>query len=332
MATEDSCGDFAIEAELESHTTVDSNIFAQENGNDNSSNSSKESTPTPTPSVDSMAIEWAEEYPQSKIIVAELNKLAGLGISLEGTVDVEGGIEKRPHHYIRSILDDGPIANEGSLKPGDELLQANEHKLQGLKHTEVVKILKDLPTKVKLICARGPTAPSVINTSQNLEAFESRSILTGGHLGLQGLLTKAQSESSLYTSSTTTTLTDQMRSKSVEQVSGLALWTSDVVFIDIEKTDRGFGFSILDYQDPLDSDGTVIVVRGLIPGGSAETTNLLLPGDRLVSVGDYGLTGLTLDEAVAILKGMDTGVVRIGLCRPLSTSDDNNIASPDSPT
>lgn len=330
MVTEDSGGDCVIEAEMESHTTVDSNIFAQENGND-SSNSSKESTPTPTPSVDSMAAEWAEEYPQSRIIVAELNKLAGLGISLEGTVDVEGGIEKRPHHYIRSILGEGPIANEGSLKPGDELLQANEHKLQGLKHTDVVKILKELPTKVKLICARGPTAPSVINTSQNLEAFESRSILPGGHLSLQGLLTKAQSESSLYTSSTAT-LTDQMRSKSVEQVSGLALWTSEVVYVDIEKTDRGFGFSILDYQDPLDSDGTVIVVRGLIPGGSAETTNQLLPGDRLVSAGGYSLQGLTLDESVGILKGMDLGVIRIGLCRPLSTSDDNNIASPDSPT
>ena len=26
---------------------------------------------------------------------------SGLGISLEGTVDVEGGKEVRPHHYIR---------------------------------------------------------------------------------------------------------------------------------------------------------------------------------------------------------------------------------------
>lgn len=327
MPTEDS-GECVIEAELESHTTVDSNIFANGCG-DLDSNSSKETTPTPTPSIDSAATEWIQQYPSSKIIVAELNKLAGLGISLEGTVDVEGGIEKRPHHYIRSILDEGPVANEGSLKPGDELLQANEHKLQGLKHIEVVKILKELPSTVKLICARGPTAPSIINTSQNAEAFESRSILPGGHLGLQGLLTKAQSESSLYTSSTAT-LTDQQRSKSVEQVSGLALWTSEIVYVDIEKTERGFGFSILDYQDPLDSEGTVIVVRGLIPGGSAETTNQIFPGDRLVSVGDYSLQGLTLDESVAILKGMEVGVVRMGLCRPLSSSD-NNIES-DSPT
>lgn len=332
METED-CGDCQIEAEMESHTTVDSNVFGLENGNGNSdsnSNSSKESTSTPKPSIDNMAVAWIEEFPDSHIVVAEINKLAGLGISLEGTVDVEGGVEKRPHHFIRSILDDGPVANEGTLKPGDEILQVNEYKLQGLNHTEVVKILKELPNRVKMVCARGTCAPSIINTSQNPEAFESRSILPGGHLSLQGLLQKAQSESSLYTSSTAT-ITDMPRSKSVEQVSGLALWTSDIVYIDIEKTERGFGFSILDYQDPLDSEGTVIVVRGLIPGGSAETTNLLFPGDRLISVGQHFLQGLTLDESVAILKSMPMGYIRIGLCRPLSSSD-NNIASPDTPT
>ncbi|XP_055380117.1 patj homolog [Condylostylus longicornis] len=279
-----------------------------------------------TASLNSLQRTWKDECPDSDIIVAEINKLSSLGISLEGTVDVECGIEKRPHHYIRSILPESPVGMNGRLKPGDEILQANEHKLQGLKHTDVVKILKELPSQVKLVCARGPRAPSVINTSQNPEAFESRSLLPGGHQSLQGFLTKAQSESSLYTSSTAT-LTDQQRSKSLEQVSGLALWSSEVVYVEIEKTEFGFGFSILDYQDPLDPEGTVIVIRGLIPGGSAETTNQIFPGDRLVCVEDISLQGISLDEAVSILKGMPIGNTKIGLCRPLSTSD-NNIASP----
>ncbi|XP_017479901.1 PREDICTED: patj homolog [Rhagoletis zephyria] len=272
-------------------------------------------TPAPKPATSTLA-------PPS----VETLKLTWKRISLEGTVDVEGGIEKRPHHYIRSILEDGPVGRQGILKPGDELLQVNEYKLQGLKHTEVVKILKELPTHVKLICARGHTAPSVINTSQNPEAFETRSLLPGGHQSLQNLLTKAQSESSLYTSSTAT-LTDQQRSKSLENVSGLALWSSDVTTIEIEKTEQGFGFSILDYQDPLDSEGTVIVIRGLIRGGAAEATNDIFPGDRLVSVGEHSLHGIDLDEAVAILKGMPAGKTKLGICRPLSTSD-SNIASP----
>ncbi|EDV93308.1 patj homolog isoform X2 [Drosophila grimshawi] len=260
-----------------------------------------------------------------------------LGISLEGTVDVECGIEKRPHHYIRSILEDGPVGKQGILRPGDELLQVNEHKLLGLRHIDVVKILKELPASVKLVCARGTRAPSIINTSQNPEAFETRSLLPGGHQSLQNLLSKAQSESSLYTSSTAT-LTESaaaaaaagvQRSKSLENVSGLALWSSEVTVVQIHKSEQGFGFSILDYQDPLDAEGSVIVIRGLIRGGAAEATNEIYPGDRLISVGEHTLQGLELDEAVAILKGMPPGKTRLGICRPLSTSDSNsNIASP----
>lgn len=336
IATED-CDDCQIETELGSFTTLNSNVYGHNTVNgdidiERDSDDSKEATPIPSPMVEITKDDdsWAEDFHDTQIVMADINKkLAGLGISIEGTVEVEGGIEKRPHHYIRSILSDGPVAKDGTLRPGDELLQVNEHKLQGLGHTEVVKILKELPCNVKMVCARGSRSPSVINTSQNFEAFESRSIVPSGHLILQGLL-KAQSESSLFTSSSNT-ITDQQRSKSVEQVSGLALWSIEIVYVDIEKTDRGFGFSILDYQDPLDADGTVIVVRGLIPGGSAEATNLLFPGDRLVSVAEHNLQGKTLDETVAILKSMSLGIVRIGLCRPLSTSD-SNISSPETPT
>lgn len=46
----------------------------------------------------------------------------GLGISLEGTVDVEGGREVRPHHYVRSVLPEGPVGRANVHRPGDELL------------------------------------------------------------------------------------------------------------------------------------------------------------------------------------------------------------------
>lgn len=54
----------------------------------------------------------------------------GLGISLEGTVDVEDGREVRPHHYIRSILPDGPVGKDGRLRSGDELLEVCKHNQQ----------------------------------------------------------------------------------------------------------------------------------------------------------------------------------------------------------
>lgn len=48
-----------------------------------------------------------------------------MGISLEGTVDVEDGVEVRPRHYIRNILLDGPVGKSRILQSGDELLEVN---------------------------------------------------------------------------------------------------------------------------------------------------------------------------------------------------------------
>ena len=55
--------------------------------------------------------------------LSKFSDTGGLGISLEGTVDVIDGEEVRPHHYIRSILADGPIGKHTRLRPGDELLE-----------------------------------------------------------------------------------------------------------------------------------------------------------------------------------------------------------------
>jgi multiple PDZ domain protein len=90
----------------------------------------------------------------SKIIVAQIRKFAassGLGISLEGTVDIESGVEVRPHHYIRSILPEGPVGQNNLLKSGDELLEVNNQRLLGMNHMQVVSILKELPQDVSAL-------------------------------------------------------------------------------------------------------------------------------------------------------------------------------------
>jgi multiple PDZ domain protein len=90
----------------------------------------------------------------SKIIVAQIRKFAassGLGISLEGTVDIESGVEVRPHHYIRSILPEGPVGQNNLLRSGDELLEVNNQRLLGMNHMQVVSILKELPQDVSEI-------------------------------------------------------------------------------------------------------------------------------------------------------------------------------------
>ena len=56
------------------------------------------------------------------------------------------------------------------------------------------------------------------------------------------------------------------------------MWTDEVLTIELQKTERGLGFSILDYQDPLNPSETVIVIRSLVPGGVAQQDGRLIPG------------------------------------------------------
>lgn len=254
--------------------------------------------------LDVIKQEWVQKIGnENTIVVDKVHKLSELGISLEGTVDVENGLELRPHHYIRSILPDGPVGQSGLLKPGDELLQVNDQNLQNLNHTEVVQLLRKLPEKVHLVCARG-TSPNIINTSQNQEAFATRSILTGN---LQNIFQPVQKEKSI----------SEKRKNFKEHRNEFAMWNSDSQFIDLLKTEDGLGFSILDYQDPLDASDSVIVIRGLIPGGSADLSKLIFPGDKLISVDDVQLKGKNLNEVVSLLKSLQIGLVKLEISKPL---------------
>ena len=162
----------------------------------------------------------------------------GLGISLEGTVDVEDGVEVHPHHYIRSVLPEGPVGLTGRLQAGDELLQVNDSVLYSRNHVEVVSVLKDLPQHVRIICAR----PHDI--LQNLPSTAA------GPTTISHSLFKAKSEQVLVAGPPVISSDINVvgRSHSLEPLGGLATWGSEVVTVELYKGDRGLGFSILDYQ------------------------------------------------------------------------------------
>ncbi|XP_039304524.1 uncharacterized protein LOC105196259 isoform X2 [Solenopsis invicta] len=334
-----------IEPEGESHTTVDSAVL-QEGERLRASDERDEATNVEallsdpsselTPQIrTAIKAKWQKIVgPDTEIVVAQLKKFAegsGLGISLEGTVDVENGQEVRPHHYIRSILPEGPVGQNGTLRSGDELLEVNGYRLLGINHMEVVSVLKELPIHVRMVCGRNiasqdPLCP--IDTAQHQAAFQTRSILGGS---LQNLLptmdrlVKAKSDGSLASTTTTATVTDaslnKMKSRSLEPLTGLAMWSSEPQIIELVKGERGLGFSILDYQDPMNPNETVIVIRSLVPGGVAQVDGQLIPGDRLLFVNDIGLENATLDQAVQALKGAPKGTVRIGVAKPLPIPD-----------
>ncbi|XP_078656443.1 multiple PDZ domain protein-like isoform X10 [Branchiostoma floridae x Branchiostoma belcheri] len=269
---------------------------------------------------------WRDQAGEDmEIVVAHISKFregGGLGISLEGTVDVEDGQEVRPHHYIRSILPDGPVGVDGKLKGGDELLEVNGHQLLGLDHREVVGILKDLPTNVRIVCGRRPEPverPPDIPTIRPLDVDElnsKRMSFTGSPD--VGMMSRARSEGSIppAVESESPSL-DKNKSRSLEPLSQLAMWSPDIQTIELHKGEKGLGFSILDYQDPLSPNQMVIVIRSLVHGGVAQQDGRLVPGDRLMSVNDVNLEHANLETAVQALKGAPPGIVRIGVSKPL---------------
>lgn len=69
-------------------------------------------------------------------------------------------------------------------------------------------------------------------------------------------------------------------------------------------------------QDPLDAGRCVMVIRSLVPGGSAEQQGGLLPGDQLVWVNQVNMDQLSLSETVNLLKAVPAGTVRLGVRKP----------------
>lgn len=196
-----------------------------------------------------------------------------------------------------------------------------------MNHLEVVSILKELPQDVCMVCGRGDqemlqfTEEALINT---LEEEAARSRAAGS---LQSSLTpserlvKAKSDGSLATTGGSNDGFSKIKSRSLEPLTGLAMWSSEPQIIELVKGERGLGFSILDYQDPLDPNDTLIVIRSLVPGGVAQLDGRLIPGDRLLFVNDTVLENASLDQAVQALKGAPKGVVRIGVAKPLPMQD-----------
>ncbi|XP_043917171.1 multiple PDZ domain protein isoform X3 [Protopterus annectens] len=268
--------------------------------------------------------------PSYEIVVADVTKFtesSGLGISLEA---------KDGHHYIRSVLPEGPVGRSGKLNSGDELLEVNGISLLGQNHKDVVSVLKELPINVTVVCCRSlhlldldPEAeddilaeevmcltekgfdflPSSINPpwKSSEEARDVEKEIEQGPVG-------ASETDDVINNSGNGPCIEEMQS------SALAMWETEIQHIMLEKGISGLGFSILDYQDPLDPANTVIVIRSLVPGGVAEQDDRLLPGDRLMFVNDINLENASLEEAVQALKGAPMGQVRIGVAKPLPLS------------
>ncbi|XP_062920367.1 inaD-like protein isoform X2 [Mobula hypostoma] len=226
------------------------------------------------------------------------------------------------HHYISSIVPDGPIGQSGLLQVQDEILEVNGKELYGNSCRDVVLFLKDMSPPFTVVCCRrlfeeGNEMPvdefiAMANeASQVSEKYE---------------LIRPPSPWNTENFSHQVDMDTETNSEQ-DEIGELAFWTSDVKVIELHKGSKGLGFSILDYQDPLDPTRTVIVIRSLVVGGVAECDGRVLPGDRLIFVNDQNLENTALAEAVQALKDAPPGKVRLGICKLMVIdANENNIS------
>ncbi|XP_031233763.1 inaD-like protein isoform X2 [Mastomys coucha] len=194
------------------------------------------------------------------------------------------------HHYISSVAPGGPVDTLNLLQPEDELLEVNGMQLYGKSRREAVSFLKEVPPPFTLVCCR--------------RLFDDEASVDEPRT-MEPALLEAEVDRSVDV------CTED------DDDGELALWSPDVKTVELVKDCKGLGFSILDYQDPLDPTRSVIVIRSLVADGVAERSGELLPGDRLVSVNEFSLDNATLAEAVEVLKAVPPGAVHLGICKPL---------------
>ncbi|XP_029356636.1 multiple PDZ domain protein [Echeneis naucrates] len=239
--------------------------------------------------------------PRYEVIVCQLERFSetsGLGISLEA---------RAGHHYLCSILPEGPVGQSGKILSGDQILEVNGIPLIGETHKEVVNILKELPMSVCLVCSR-IVPPSFPDSDEEDDDVR---------LTLKELLAEFNDKLDQGCVIPCPTAEDITKRGVPPMSPPLAMWEREAQVVELEKGESGLGFSILDYQDPEDATKTVLVIRSLVPGGVADRDGRLLPGDRLMFVNETDLDGSSLDYAVHVLKSTGYGPVCIGVAKPL---------------
>ena len=122
--------------------------------------------------------------------------------------------------------------------------QVNGNHLIGLIHKELVAVMADLPQQVYLVSARPIQIEEMDDDADTLQTPYARSL--PALVPSSERLVKAKSEQMLN-SATGMAALDPNKSKSLDSLSLFGNWRSEPIQVELNKTDKGLGFSILDY-------------------------------------------------------------------------------------
>ncbi len=239
----------------------------------------------------------------------------GLGFSITTRDNALGG---NTPIYIKNILPKGAAIEEGSLKPGDRLLEVNEVCVDGMSQSDVVALLRNvaMDTDVNLVVSRHalvdleepqiqpPKAMKLNEPNENEKTDEE-------------LMDSLEPQSSMASNATSPGLCssdnydDGAASGSGFDSEGFQFpWKErEVLTFDIPVHDSeraGLGVSVKGKtstsKDGLNVHDLGIFVKSVLHGGAASRDGRLLTNDQLVNINGMSLLGKANPAAMETLR------------------------------
>ncbi|XP_068161522.1 syntaxin-binding protein 4 isoform X3 [Antennarius striatus] len=232
--------------------------------------------------------------------------------------------------FIKRVVGGGLAALDGRLKSGDLILDVNNMSLIGVTNERAVEILRtaSLSNRMTLLITRDDESKREF--SQLMEKYSPNITTSAGPTSLShpptGKLADADGPQLLSPKEGPTSLA---QTDPTHPASTPSFRNSVIQLICVAKA-TGLGLVLKGGTDH--TDGPMVFIQELVPGGDGQKDGRLQVGDQLVSVNKESLVGVTLDEARSILN--HTGVrsdptVEIAFVRRGSSS--GSCSGPQSP-
>eukprot|EP00095_Tigriopus_kingsejongensis_P000410 snap_masked-scaffold19_size710362-processed-gene-5.6 protein:Tk00410 transcript:snap_masked-scaffold19_size710362-processed-gene-5.6-mRNA-1 annotation:"partitioning defective 3 homolog isoform x4" len=245
---------------------------------------------------------------------------SGLGFSITTRDNAPGGLTPI---YIKNIMPNGAAIEEGTLKPGDRLLEVNGTQVDGMNQAEVVALLRSVPLNIELpiVVSRHGTAPtsgeSGDSNSGTLKIKPKTDPLPpipmdqdpGRTHGPASANSLAPPEARVRSRSASPgTSSENYESYDSENNFQFPWKQREILTFDIpvHDTERaGLGVSVKG-KTSTNRDGSVadlgIFVKSVIYGGAASKDGRLKTNDQLVNINGLSLLGKANPQAMETLR------------------------------
>ncbi|KAK5649495.1 hypothetical protein RI129_000524 [Pyrocoelia pectoralis] len=199
--------------------------------------------------------------------------------------------------FISRVTDGGPAELAG-LRVGDKVLKVNGVSVLDVSHYDAVEVLK----------ASGPVL--ILEVSREVTRLVQESEENSGDTTAIPIKTEPRIPSPLPTN-------DEVVLHKI------------LIHTTLIRDTRGLGFSIAGGKGspPFKTDNDSVYISRITDGGVAQKDGKLAVGDRVVSINGVDLTGVTHDQAVSMLTGLER-FVRLVVEREVNLPLDSPLPSP----